>query len=116
MRTRYRVLIHVGIHLTVVAVILLAAAAPLLIAGHASHFAEQHGCQLDEGGPHPCVVDGHDHGPELYRQFLTAWNSIYTLPAGSIVVALYAMVISIVYNVAGIRRRQDPAPPTPPAP
>ena len=35
------------------------------VAAVGGHIAARHGCHLDEGGVHPCMVQGKDIGPEL---------------------------------------------------
>ena len=57
---------------------------PLLPALIASTIASAHGCQLDEGGTHPCIVMGSDWGGTLYTMFVMAWLGIVTMQIGAL--------------------------------
>lgn len=48
----------------------------------AKALADAHGCQLHEGFPNPCVIDGVDQGEMLYGLFLSGWLGVVTGAAG----------------------------------
>jgi ABC-type Fe3+ transport system permease subunit len=53
-----------------------------LIAGYA-------GCQLDEGGAHPCVIGGHDYGETLVTMFVSGWFALITVPILMVLVPVW---------------------------
>lgn len=76
--------------------ILLAAAAPLLVALGAGSYAARHGCTLHEGFVNPCVVDGEDVGQTLYTLGMMGWFALATVPLGLGAAAILIVVWIIV--------------------
>lgn len=74
---------------------------PLLSTMIAGAIANAHGCQLDEGSIHPCIVAGKDIGETLYSMGVMAWLMLITLPTGLIA----GVVILVVFIVLRVRRR-----------
>lgn len=72
---------------------------PLLAALGAGAVADAHGCTLNEGNAHPCVIAGHDWGGTLYGLFVLGWLALLTLPTG-----LLAGLVGVV--VLAVRRAQ----------
>ena len=65
---------------------------PVFIAGAiASHY----GAQLDEGGPHPCIVSGRDIGGTLYRMGVMGWYGLLTFPTGFIALIIFTVMVII---------------------
>ena len=83
------------IYWLVLAVIGLFALWPVMSVAFAALVAEAHGCQLDEGSVHPCMVLGSDWGETLYALGVMGWFMLATLPLG-----LFAFVGWLVALVA----------------
>jgi hypothetical protein len=60
--------------------------APLLSVLIASAIASAAGAELDESGPHPCILFGFDFGGLLYRMFVAGWFGLGTIPIGLLVI------------------------------
>jgi hypothetical protein len=63
-------------------IIALIGVSPLLLVFIASWLASSHGCRLDEGGSHPCVISGNDYGETLSVMFVMGWFSLGSIPLG----------------------------------
>ena len=61
----------------------------------ASTIAEAHGCVLNEGGVHPCVVNGQDWGETLLMMAMMGWLMLATLPIGAIACAIWLIVLIV---------------------
>ncbi|MDE4097805.1 MULTISPECIES: hypothetical protein [Phaeobacter] len=71
-------------------------------------FAEEHGCTLNEGGRYPCIVDGIDHGTELYNAYASGWYLLFTLPfAVGIAAYLLLLVIRDVSRWVSVLRSKE---------
>ena len=57
--------------------------------------ANAHGCRVDEGSVHPCVINGKDYGQLLYTLGVLGWLMLVTLPAGALVFVLWLIVLII---------------------
>jgi hypothetical protein len=55
--------------------------------------ANAHGCRVDEGSVHPCIVDGKDYGPLLYQLGVMGWLMLVTLPAGAAAFAFWLIIL-----------------------
>ena len=66
--------------LTLLAVITLLAAAPILGVILSQTVAAALHCQVDEGSFHPCLYGGRDIGGVLYDLFVLGWLMILTIP------------------------------------
>ena len=51
------------------------------------------GSQLDESGPHPCIVFGRDIGGLLADMAMMGWFGLLTLPSGFIALGIFSMII-----------------------
>jgi hypothetical protein len=63
-------------------VIILFIASPTLLALIAGVVAKSHGCTLNEGDVHPCVIGGTDYGDLLYNLFVFGWFFMASVPLG----------------------------------
>jgi len=86
--------------------IVLFACAPILSALLAGMIADYHGCALDEGGVHPCLIGGADYGETLSVMFVLGWFGLVTLPLGALAAVTWCIVLTIVI-VMNIRRRKS---------
>lgn len=71
--------------------IVLFALAPVGTAIASASIANAHGCQVDEGSAHPCIINGHDYGQLFYTLGVLGWLMLVTLPGG-----LFAFVIWLI--------------------
>ena len=55
--------------------------------------ANTHGCRVDEGSVHPCVINGKDYGHLLYTLGVMGWLMLATLPAGAFAFVLWLIVL-----------------------
>lgn len=65
-------------------VIALLALAPIISMLIASSIANAHGCAVDEGSVHPCVIGGTDWGETFYTMTVLCWFMFFTLPIGAV--------------------------------
>jgi hypothetical protein len=86
-------------HALVIFIILLIAFAPLMGVVWVGFVADANGCKVDEGSPHPCIVDGKDIGQDLYTVGVMGWLMIATIPLGLIAVGIYLAIVVIYYLV-----------------
>jgi hypothetical protein len=70
-------------------IILLWMFCPMIPVAIASNIASAHGCKLDEGNPHPCIVFGKDIGGLLYEMFVMGWYCLFTIPTGIFALAAF---------------------------
>jgi hypothetical protein len=76
-------------------IILLWTFLPMIPVFAAAIIASHYGCQVDEGGTHPCIVFGKDIGGTLYSMGVMGWFGLVTFPTGFLALLLYtAMVIT----------------------
>lgn len=80
---------------------------PILSVLIASAIASAFGCQLDEGGTHPCMAFGADIGESLYTMFVMGWFFFLTIPSG--LVAAVVFLITIVLS-GRAKRKADSLP------
>jgi hypothetical protein len=60
--------------------------------------ANAHGCKVDEGSVHPCMINGKDYGQLLYTLGVMGWFMLVTLPAGAIAFVLWPIVLVLHRN------------------
>jgi hypothetical protein len=63
--------------------ILTVALAPVGSVAVCGLIANTHGCKVDEGSVHPCIIGGHDYGQLLYTLGVLGWLMLVTLPGGA---------------------------------
>jgi hypothetical protein len=63
-------------------VIILFIASPILSAAIAGIIANSHGCELNEGNVHPCIIGGTDYGGFLYNLLVFGWFFMGSIPLG----------------------------------
>ena len=86
-------------------VIVLLALAPVLSAFLASGIADAHGCALDEGGVHPCIIGGSDYGETLSFMFVLGWFGLITIPLCALGLVVWCITLAIVV-VMNIRNKK----------
>ncbi len=65
--------------------------------------ANSHGCKVDEGSVHPCMIGGKDYGQLLYTLGVLGWLMLVTLPGG--VCAFIIWLIVLMLHRASWRKR-----------
>jgi|ERR1044071_2932164 len=73
--------------------IVLFAVAPLISVIVCGVIANAHGCKVDEGSVHPCVIDGKDYGQLLYTLGVLGWLMLATLPIGALGGVVWLVVL-----------------------
>jgi len=87
----------------VLVLIVLVALAPVGSVVACGLIANTHGCRVDEGSVHPCVINGKDYGQLLYTLGVMGWLMLVTLLAGAFVFILWLIVL--ISHRANWRRR-----------
>ena len=95
------------IYAIVFAVILVVALLPVIASFSAAAIAESHGCALDEGNVHPCLVLGSDWGTILYGLFVLGWLALATIPYGGMALIVW-LVVLLIHYFAWRRSRGEP--------
>ncbi len=90
--------------------ILLVALGPALIAVISQEIAEKvFGCEVNLNYVVPCVVGGKDYGQTFYDLGFAIWYSYLSIPAGLVLLALWAIAAAIVvFGWLADRRRKAP--------
>ena len=60
--------------------------------------ANVHGCRVDEGSVHPCIINGHDYGQLLYTLGVMGWFMLVTLPSGLFGFVVWLIVLLLHRN------------------
>ena len=77
--------------------IALIAFGPALIAVVSQTIAEGFGCQVDLNRAIPCVIGGKDYGETFYNLGFAIWYSYLSIPAGFVLLVLWAIAAAIVF-------------------
>ncbi|MDQ6860687.1 MAG: hypothetical protein M3032_05975 [Verrucomicrobiota bacterium] len=83
------------IYVAALVVIALITLAPVGSVAFAGLVANSHGCQLDEGSVHPCVIVGKDYGETLYTLGVLGWLMLITLPAGALAFLVWLIIVLV---------------------
>ena len=85
--------------------------APLVVAGGAQAIADAHGCRLDEGSAHVCMIGGSDWGGTLYSMGVMGWLSLVTIWVLFLAVPIWiaSFVIVVMWIVQRGNRTAAPA-------
>lgn len=75
--------------------IVLIGLAPMLIGLGGQMIAEASGCQVDLDRVIPCVIDGRDYGPLVYKLGFTTWYSYLSIPVALVLLGLWAVAVVI---------------------
>jgi hypothetical protein len=76
--------------------------------------ANAHGCKVDEGSVHPCIINGHDYGELLYSFGVMGWLMLVTIPAGLVAFASWLIFLVLHYVTWRKRFAAGIPPPIPP--
>src|SRR5438552_1551692 len=78
----------------VLMLIVLVALAPIGSVVACAWIANSHGCKVDEGSVHPCIIGGHDYGELLCSLGVLGWLMLVTLPGG-----LFAFITWLIVRI-----------------
>ena len=81
------------IYLIALVPILIFMFAPIASVVASGLIANAHGCKVDEGSVHPCIINGVDRGELLYQLGVLGWLMLVTLPAGAFAVAGWIVIL-----------------------
>src|SRR5437868_1107970 len=81
------------IYLVVLFAIAAFALAPIGSVSLCALIANTHGCHVDEGSVHPCMINGKDYGHLLYTLGVAGWLMLVTLPAGALAFCVWLVVL-----------------------
>src|SRR6266481_9702663 len=100
----------------VLVLIVLVALAPVGSVVACGLIANAHGCRVDEGSVHPCVINGKDYGHLLYTLGVIGWLMLVTIPGGLFAFVIWLIVL--ILHRASWRKRfvAGVHPPIPPPP
>jgi hypothetical protein len=87
--------------LFLIVVVALSPIGSIVVAGW---IASSHGCRLDEGSAHPCVINGKDYGETLYTLGVLGWFMLVTIPAGAIAFLVWLVVLLLHRKAWGKKR------------
>ena len=96
--------------------IILFAFAPIGSVITCAWIANSHGCKVDEGSVHPCIINGKDYGHLLYTLGVLGWLILVTIPGGLFAFVIWLIVL--ILHRASWRKRfaAGVPPPIPPPP
>ncbi|WP_147106393.1 hypothetical protein [Tateyamaria sp. syn59] len=89
---------------SVLIILLVICALPILSVAVSSWLADAHGCTLHEGFSNPCVIWGKDRGETLSGMFVMGWFMLITVPVGAAI--LLVLVIQICVDLWTRARRR----------
>lgn len=81
------------IYWIVLALIAVVTLAPIGSVMTCAWIANAHGCKVDEGSVHPCIINGKDYGQLLYTLGVMGWLMLVTLPAGALAFAIWLVAL-----------------------
>src|SRR5207248_7928868 len=89
----------------VLGLIALFAFAPIGPVMACAWIANAHGCRVDEGSVHPCIINGHDYGELLYSLGVLGWLMLVTIPLG--LFAFAGWLVFLILHRSSWRRRNS---------
>jgi hypothetical protein len=98
----------------VLVLIVLFAFAPIGSVMTCALIANSHGCKVDEGSVHPCIINGKDYGQLLYTLGVLGWLMLVTIPGG--LFAFVIWLIALILHRVSWQKRFGVPPPIPPPP
>lgn len=92
-----------AIYLVALFIILAVAAAPVGSVAISGWIADAHGCKVDEGSAHPCMIGGKDYGELLYTFFVLGWLMLFTIPLGALALLVW-LIVFLIHRAAWRKR------------
>jgi hypothetical protein len=100
----------------VLVLIVLVALAPVGSVVTCGLIANAHGCKVDEGSVHPCIINGHDYGQLLYTLGVLGWLMLVTIPGGVFAFVIWLIILILHRESWQKRFAAGVPPPIPPPP
>lgn len=94
------------IYIIVLFVILLITFAPIGSVMLCATIANSHGCKVDEGSVHPCIIGGKDYGQMLYTLGVLGWLMLITLPFGAVAFLGWLVVVLLHWSSWNKKQRR----------
>jgi hypothetical protein len=79
---------------------------PTVIGMYADWYGRMHGCEVEFTRAIPCMVNGEDQGQWIYETQQWAYLSLYTIPVGALLLAIWLAILLIYLLVRFVRRRK----------
>jgi hypothetical protein len=92
-------------YIAILAVIIVLAIAPVVVAVVSGNIAGAYGCRVDEGSVHPCLIGGTDYGDLFYTLGVSGWLMLATIPLGFLAALILGVVLLIHLNIHRRRSR-----------
>jgi hypothetical protein len=81
---------------------------PTVISMGAEWYGRWHGCEVEFTRAIPCIINGEDWGQSIYQTQQWAYLSLFTIPWGMGLLAIWAAALLIYLVVHFIRRGRKP--------
>lgn len=91
------------VYWTALVFILIFAFWPVATLLSASMIAEAHGCLVDEGSVHPCLIGGVDWGTNLSTLAVLGWLMLATIPLG-FGAGIVWLIVLLIHHAAWARQ------------
>ena len=89
--------------------VLLIGLGPALLAVASQTVAEAFGCQVDLNRVIPCEIGGKDYGQTFYDLGFSIWYSYFSIPAGLVLLGVWAAAALIAFTVHWRRQKTGTA-------
>ena len=86
--------------------ILIFALWPTALSMGAAGMAQMFGCETDFNRAIPCTIDGEEWGQTVYELQNWAYLSLFTIPAGEMLLAVWLIALLIYLAIRFLRRRK----------
>jgi hypothetical protein len=94
------------VFIALLVLILLFAFWPTAISMGAAGIAQLFGCETDFNRAIPCTIDGEEWGQSVYDWQKVAYLSLFTIPVGEVLLAIWLVALLVFLAVRLVRRRQ----------
>ena len=94
------------IFITLLVLILVFALWPTALSLGAAGIAQLFGCETDFNRAIPCTINGEEWGQTVYELQNWAYLSLFTIPVGEVLLAIWLAVLLIYLVIRFIRRRR----------
>ena len=94
------------IFITLLVLILIFALWPTALSMGAAGIAQLFGCETDFSRAMPCTINGEEWGQTVYELRNWAYLSLFTIPIGEVLLAIWVAVLLIYLVIRFIRRRR----------
>jgi hypothetical protein len=95
-----------NIFIVLFVLILVFALWPTVLSMGAAGIAQLFGCETDFNRAIPCTINGEEWGQTVYELQNWAFLSLFTIPVGEVLLAIWLATLSIYLVIRFIRRRR----------